>query len=114
MVKKVMRVSYGVCPRFLIPRSGFLVPVYEADLNTAMDPSAGRDSRSEALLRAKKHNLDVALIARETVRLCLEEVVAVGSYIFFSWRTMINLSPLYRTLPRGFSLNPILFPFLSV
>lgn len=50
-------------------------------VNTAMDPSASRDSRSEALLRAKKHNLDVALIARETVRLCLEEVIAVRSYI---------------------------------
>ncbi|KAE8539556.1 hypothetical protein D1P53_004658 [Cryptococcus gattii VGV] len=42
----------------------------------SMDPSASRDSRSEALLRAKKHNLDVALIARETVRLCLEEIIA--------------------------------------
>ncbi|OWT37305.1 nuclear pore complex protein Nup107 [Cryptococcus neoformans Bt1] len=42
----------------------------------SMDPSASRDSRSEALLRAKKHNLDVTLIARETVRLCLEEVIA--------------------------------------
>lgn len=50
-------------------------------VNTAMDPFASRDSRSEALLRAKKHNLDVTLIARETVRLCLEEVIAVRSYI---------------------------------
>lgn len=66
-----------------IPRSEFLVSVDDADCNIAMDPSASRDSRSEALLRAKKHNLDVALIARETVRLCLEETIAVRSYILF-------------------------------
>ncbi|WVN84934.1 uncharacterized protein L203_100071 [Cryptococcus depauperatus CBS 7841] len=42
----------------------------------SMDPSASKEARSEALLRAKKHNLDTSLIARETVRLSLEEVLA--------------------------------------
>jgi len=41
--------------------------------NIAMDPNATRDMRREALSRAKQHNLDVTVIAKETVRLILEE-----------------------------------------
>lgn len=48
-----------------------------------MDPNATREARVEALSRAKTHNLDVASIARETVRLTLEEAFAV-SYIYIS------------------------------
>ncbi|WWD19594.1 hypothetical protein CI109_104056 [Kwoniella shandongensis] len=39
----------------------------------AMDPSAARETRREALSRAKQHNLDVAIIAKETVRMVLSE-----------------------------------------
>ncbi|KAK8853177.1 hypothetical protein IAR55_003879 [Kwoniella newhampshirensis] len=39
----------------------------------AMDPSATREARREALSRAKQHNLDVAVIAKETVRMVLSE-----------------------------------------
>jgi hypothetical protein len=46
----------------------------------AMDPNATKEARVEALQRAKSHNLDVALIARETVRLTLEEAFAVSWY----------------------------------
>lgn len=42
-----------------------------------MDHTAAKDMRIEALSRAKTHNLDVAAIARETVRLTLEEAFAV-------------------------------------
>jgi nuclear pore complex protein Nup107 len=42
-----------------------------------MDPNATKEARMEALARAKTHNLDVAAIARETVRLILEEAFAV-------------------------------------
>lgn len=43
-----------------------------------MDPSATKEARLEALNRAKQHNLDIASIARETVRLTLEEAFAVS------------------------------------
>nr|XP_019044194.1 nuclear pore complex protein Nup107 [Kwoniella bestiolae CBS 10118]OCF23124.1 nuclear pore complex protein Nup107 [Kwoniella bestiolae CBS 10118] len=39
----------------------------------AMDPNATREQRLEALSRAKQHNLDVAVIAKETVRMILSE-----------------------------------------
>lgn len=38
MVKKAMRVSYGVCLKFLIPRSGFLVPADDADCKYSDGP----------------------------------------------------------------------------
>lgn len=43
----------------------------------SMDPNATRQQRQEALLRAKQYNLDVAVIAKETVRLILEDAFAV-------------------------------------
>ncbi|WVQ67012.1 uncharacterized protein L199_005204 [Kwoniella botswanensis] len=39
----------------------------------AMDHSATREQRTEALSRAKQHNLDVAIIAKETVKMILSE-----------------------------------------
>ncbi|WRT70272.1 uncharacterized protein IL334_007267 [Kwoniella shivajii] len=39
----------------------------------SMDPNATREQRLEALSRAKQHNLDVAIIAKETVRMILSE-----------------------------------------
>ena len=42
-----------------------------------MDPEASKDMRTEALIRAKQHNLDTGVIAKETVRLILEEAFAV-------------------------------------
>ncbi|WVQ84716.1 hypothetical protein IAT38_006873 [Cryptococcus sp. DSM 104549] len=48
----------------------------------SMDPSATKEARAEALNRAKQHNLDVALIAKETVRLTLQE--AIGGTHFAS------------------------------
>ena len=42
-----------------------------------MDPEASKDLRIEALTRAKQHNLDTGVIARETVRMILEEAFAV-------------------------------------
>jgi nuclear pore complex protein Nup107 len=42
----------------------------------AMDPSASKEARAEALARARQHNLNVATIASETVRLILEEAFA--------------------------------------
>lgn len=78
-----MRDSCGVCLGFSSRDLSFSCLSMMLTVNIAMDPSASRDSRSEALLRAKKHNLDVAFIARETARLCLEEIIAVRSYILF-------------------------------
>ncbi|ORY33501.1 putative nuclear pore complex protein [Naematelia encephala] len=43
----------------------------------SMDPNASREARMEALNRAKTHNLDVATIAIETVRLTLQEAFAM-------------------------------------
>jgi len=40
--------------------------------DSAMDPEASKEMKAEALSRAKQHNLDIAAIARETVRLILE------------------------------------------
>jgi nuclear pore complex protein Nup107 len=45
-----------------------------------MDPNATKEARMEALGRAKTHNLDIATITRETVRLILEEAFAVSQY----------------------------------
>ncbi|KAL1412723.1 Nucleoporin nup84 [Vanrija albida] len=42
----------------------------------SMDPNATRQQKQEALLRAKQYNLDVAVIAKETVRLILEDAFA--------------------------------------
>jgi hypothetical protein len=53
------------------------LPALIAD-EQAMDHSATKAARTEALSRAKTHNLDVAAIARETVRLTLEEAFAVS------------------------------------
>ncbi|WWC91661.1 uncharacterized protein L201_006607 [Kwoniella dendrophila CBS 6074] len=39
----------------------------------AMDPNTTREQRLEALTRAKQHNLDIAIIARETVKMILSE-----------------------------------------
>lgn len=44
----------------------------------AMDPNATKEARREALLRARQHNLDVAAIAKETVRMILENAFAVS------------------------------------
>ena len=41
-----------------------------------MDSQATKEARAEALQRAKKNNLDVAVIAKETVRMILEGVFA--------------------------------------
>jgi hypothetical protein len=48
-----------------------------------MDPNATRAQKMEALGRARTHNLDVTVIARETVRLILEEAFAVSFRIIF-------------------------------
>jgi nuclear pore complex protein Nup107 len=44
----------------------------------AMDPNATKESRREALMRARQHNLDVASIAKETVRMVLEQAFLVS------------------------------------
>jgi nuclear pore complex protein Nup107 len=44
----------------------------------AMDPSATKEARREALMRARQHNLDVASIAKETVRMVLEQAFLVS------------------------------------
>jgi nuclear pore complex protein Nup107 len=46
-----------------------------------MDPSASRDTKLDALHRARQHNLDVAVIAKETVRMILEAAFAVSSSV---------------------------------
>lgn len=46
--------------------------------HVAMDPSTTKEARREALLRAKQHNLDVGVIAKETVRMVLENAFAVS------------------------------------
>ena len=46
-------------------------------LTPAMDPTATKEAKSEALQRAKQNNLDVATIAIETVRMILEDVFSV-------------------------------------
>jgi nuclear pore complex protein Nup107 len=43
-----------------------------------MDPSATRESRREALMRARQHNLDVGVIAKETVQMLLEQAFLVS------------------------------------
>lgn len=43
-----------------------------------MDSNATRETRFAALQRAKQHNLDVAVIATETVRMILEDAFAVS------------------------------------
>ena len=43
-----------------------------------MDPNVSVQDRAEALQRAQQHSLDVAVIARETVRLILAESFAVS------------------------------------
>jgi len=48
-------------------------------LTKAMDPSAPRETKIDALHRARQHNLDVAVIAKETVRMILEVAFAVSS-----------------------------------
>jgi nuclear pore complex protein Nup107 len=52
-----------------------------ADLAPAMDANTTREQRAEALNRARSHNLDVATIAKETVRLTLEDAFAVSPLI---------------------------------
>jgi nuclear pore complex protein Nup107 len=42
-----------------------------------MDPNSTREARREALMRARQHNLDVAVIAKETVRMVLEQAFLV-------------------------------------
>lgn len=44
----------------------------------AMDPNTTKEARREALLRARQHNLDVGVIAKETVRMILENAFAVS------------------------------------
>ena len=44
----------------------------------AMDPNSTRDAKVEALHRARQHNLDVAVIAKETVRMILTQAFAVS------------------------------------
>jgi nuclear pore complex protein Nup107 len=44
-----------------------------------MDPNATREARREALMRARQHNLDVGVIAKETVRMVLEQAFLVSS-----------------------------------
>lgn len=43
-----------------------------------MDHNASRDARADALGRARQHNLDVAAIAKETVRMILSEAFEVS------------------------------------
>lgn len=43
-----------------------------------MDPNTTKEARREALLRARQHNLDVSVIAKETVRMILENAFAVS------------------------------------
>jgi nuclear pore complex protein Nup107 len=45
--------------------------------HVAMDPNTTKEARREALLRARQHNLDVGVIAKETVRIILENAFAV-------------------------------------
>ena len=47
-------------------------------LHSAMDPTATREARREALVRARQHNLDVGVIAKETVRMVLEQAFLVS------------------------------------
>ncbi|EIW72067.1 hypothetical protein TREMEDRAFT_66694 [Tremella mesenterica DSM 1558] len=42
----------------------------------SMDPNTTKEERMRALSRAKQHDLDVAIIARETVRMIIEEAFA--------------------------------------
>ncbi|ODN81544.1 hypothetical protein L202_01963 [Cryptococcus amylolentus CBS 6039] len=58
----------------------------------SMDPSASKEARSEALLRAQKHSLDTALIARETVRLSLEEAIPTSLSTAFVEPDILPLS----------------------
>lgn len=44
----------------------------------AMDPDASFDQKKQALLRAQQHHLDVAAIAKETVRMILDEAFSVS------------------------------------
>jgi nuclear pore complex protein Nup107 len=46
----------------------------------AMDPNATKEARREALMRARQHNLDVASIAKETVRMVLEQAFLVSHW----------------------------------
>jgi hypothetical protein len=43
-----------------------------------MDPTATLQTKVEALNKARQHNLDVAVIVRETVRMILQSTFAVG------------------------------------
>ena len=43
-----------------------------------MDPNASREEKMDALSKAKQHKLDVAIIARETVRMVLEDHFAAS------------------------------------
>jgi nuclear pore complex protein Nup107 len=43
-----------------------------------MDSSVSRDTKRDALHRARQHDLDVAVIAKETVRMILEAAFAVS------------------------------------
>lgn len=72
----------------------------------AMDPAATKEARVEALSRAKTHNLDVAAIALETVRLTLEEAFAVSSGFLILDRNKADTAS--RLYPHYRKNNPIL------
>jgi hypothetical protein len=67
-----------------------------------MDPNATRDARREALMRARQHNLDDASIAKETVRMVLEQAFLVSyvgfdSHIKLTSRTYLPFHAINRT-----------------
>ena len=53
--------------------------------HAGMDPNATREQKAEALNRAKQHNLDIAAIVTQTVRMILEEAFAVSSTLRVEW-----------------------------
>lgn len=66
-----------------------------------MDPAATKEARLEALNRAKQHNLEVASIARETVRLTLEEAFAVSLVPVYRAYTLAHSSDHSGSVPRA-------------
>lgn len=66
-----------------------------------MDPNATREARREALMRARQHNLDVASIAKETVRMVLEQAFLVS---WFEPTTETKL--ISRTFRRYHAISP--------
>ena len=70
----------------------------------AMDPNSTKEAKMEALQRAKQHNLNVATIATETVRMILEAVFSVSHDSFLALTPSLT-DP--RTFPRCRAINQI-------